>query len=155
MKLLFCLVILAAVSLRAETWRPSDEFLDAVRYIESSNGQFVYGDGGRSLGDYQLSSAAWSDVNRWRQARGQRIYSYSKHVFNQQISRNYAADYLAILRRQLIQRLQRSPTAGEIYAAYNMGLQSFAQCRFSLDRVNSVTQKKCREIERRIENAQG
>ncbi len=129
-------------------WRPSEEFLSAVRYVESCNGVFVHGDGGESLGDFQISEGAWTDVNAWRKSRKLPCYSYNRHVFDRKVNRGYAADYLSILHRDLTKNLKRAPTSGELYAAYNMGLSQFAQCKYRLARVNPVTRRKCQQIAR-------
>lgn len=144
----FLLALIAQTQLDAADgpWRPSEKLLDAVRMIESGNGALVVGDRGKSLGDYQVSEAAWTDVSRWRKARGKRTYSYARNVFNPKLSRIYAADYLALLRQQLKNELRRTPTAAEIYAAYNMGMNSFAKCGFDLDRVNRQTASRCRLV---------
>ncbi len=135
-----------AANVAAETWCPPEEFLHAVRFVESSHGRFTWGDRGRSLGEFQLSEAAWLDVTWWRKARGLPTYDYSVHVWNRQVSRAYAADYLALLRGELKRRMKRPPTVAEIYAAYNMGLSSFAECDYRLANVNPLTAKKCRQI---------
>lgn len=127
-------------------WRPSSALLRAVRQIESSNGQLVVGDNGRSLGAFQLSEAAWVDVSFWRKARGLKTYAYREYVMHAYINQTYAADYLAMIHAELSRKLRRPPTAGEVYAAYNMGLSNFAECKYTLAKVNPVTQKKCRQI---------
>src|SRR3954469_23912624 len=90
-------LFVCAVGVEAKEWRPPQEFLQAVRFVESSNGQNKYGDHGDSLGDFQLSEAAWLDVNEWRNARGLKTYHYDRSVFNGFINRVYAANYLTIL----------------------------------------------------------
>jgi hypothetical protein len=143
---LVVVVWMAAVAVHANTWRPCDRLLQAVRFVESSNGLLTWGDEGESLGDFQLSEAAWVDVNRWRKARSLPQYDYEPHVWNRKLNRAYAADYLTILHGELSKRLKRAPTPSELYAAYNMGLQSFAQCQYKLARVNPITAKKCEQI---------
>jgi hypothetical protein len=142
--LLFFLVSLG--STQAKEWQPPEEFLRAVCFVESSNGQFVYGDSGRSLGDFQLSESAWMDVNNWRKARRLRTYSYDRHVFNSFINKVYASNYMSIIYAELSRKLGRQPTPGEVYAAYNIGLGTFAQCNYKLHRVNAVTRQKCELI---------
>jgi hypothetical protein len=127
-------------------WQPTPDFLKAVRLVESSNGLNRVGDNGESLGDFQLSEAAWLDVNVWRRARGLKTYPYSSTVFHGYISRVYASNYLTILYTELDRKLKRPPTHAELYAAYNMGLASFAQCNFQLHRVNPVTRARCETI---------
>jgi hypothetical protein len=129
-----------------QEWRPSDAFLHAVRAVESSNGRQLVGDNGESLGDFQLSEAAWLDVNEWRKARRLKTYSYQNSVYNGYISRVYASNYLTILHGELSRKMKRSPSHAELYAAYNMGLGTFAECNFRLNRVNPVTRAKCKQI---------
>ena len=135
-----------AVAGTATEWRPSDDFLAAVRIVESSNGQFRVGDGGQSLGDFQLSEAAWLDVNAWRRSRRLKTYRYDEAVFNGYINKVYASNYLTILHGELSRRMRRAPSHEEIYAAYNMGLAMFSECKFRLNRVNAATRAKCQQI---------
>jgi hypothetical protein len=139
-------VCLIAGDLCGAPWRASDQLLYAVRDVESSQGQFTWGDNGRSLGDYQLSEAAWLDVNQWRKARNRTVYEYRQHVLDPTLSRTYAADYLAILHSELRRRIGRPPSHAQLYAAYNMGLSSFAQCRYQLAKVNPTTANRCQRI---------
>jgi hypothetical protein len=139
---LLCLLVFPA---GGTEWKPCHNFLKAVRFVESSNGKFLVGDNGQSLGDFQISEAAWLDVNEWRKARGLKIYSYD-HVFNTYLNRTYASNYLSLLHRELSRKLKRSPTHAELYAAYNMGLASFSQVDYQLKRVNSITRAKCEQI---------
>src|SRR5436190_22829384 len=143
----FALLLLLTQAGFASSWQPSERFLSAVRYVESYNGQFIYGDGGQSLGEFQLSDAAWADVNAWRKARNLPVYAYNRHVFNQKINRLYASNYFSILHSDLGKKLNRAPSSGELYAAYNIGMGQFAQCNYKLRRVNPVTLKKCQQIE--------
>ena len=140
-------------NLMAANWRPPERFLHAVRYVESSHGKFTYGDNGQSLGDFQISEAAWHDVSEWRKQRQLRTYEYKTHVWNRAINRAYAADYLTIIYAELKKKLNRPPTVGEVYAAYNMGLGTFAQCGYKLARVNPVTKKKVQQIKEIMRSA--
>jgi hypothetical protein len=117
MKYFAVLLCLASLHAYAAGWRPTERFLFAVRYVESSHGRFIYGDDGQSLGDFQISEAAWLDVSVWRKARGFPVYDYSRNVFDRKINRLYAADYLSILYSKLKKTLKRSPTAEEVYDA--------------------------------------
>jgi hypothetical protein len=139
-------ILMAVVPLGAKEWTPSEEFLKAVCTVESSGGQFVVGDNGRSLGEFQISEAAWLDVNDWRKSKGMPLYSY-RNVFKPEVNRAYAADYLTILHTELRRKLKRPPSHSELYAAYNMGLASFANVNYQLHRVNRVTKAKCRQID--------
>ncbi len=127
--------------------------LQAISSVESGNGRFLYGDDGHSLGEFQICQRAWDDVSAWRRVRGLRTYSYTRHVFDARVNRLYASDYLTLLQQQLATRLKRPPTIGQIYAAYNMGFSSFAECGFRVSRVNAGTARKCRDIERMVREA--
>ena len=145
-RILLISVLAFSVVAEATEWRPSEDFLRAVKFVESSNGLFKVGDNGQSLGDFQLSEAAWLDVSEWRKARRLKTYEYDKAVFHSFINRVYAANYLTILHGELSRRLGRAPDHGELYAAYNMGIAMFADCKFSLSRVNPVTRAKAEQI---------
>ena len=139
--LLSCLVV---TNLHAASWAPSADLLRDVRRVESANGRFTVGDQGRSLGDYQISEAAWCDVTAWRRGRGLRTYDYAQHVWSESISRAYAADYLKILHGQLEKRLGRSPSTHEVYAAYNMGLSCFAKTGYRV--TSSKLSDPCKDL---------
>ena len=143
--LLLCCASVASTAFGHE-WQPPAEFLKAIRFVESSNGINKVGDNGDSLGEFQLSEAAWLDVNDWRYARGLKTYPYDKTVFHSYISRVYASNFLTILHGELGRRLKRAPNHAELYAAYNLGLSSFAQCNYNVQRVNPVTRARCEQI---------
>jgi hypothetical protein len=147
MKKAICILIgfLAGGTFAAE-WRPSDALLQAVREVESNNGRMLYGDTGRSLGAFQMSRGAWSDVSAFRKARGQKVYSYGQYALHSYVNRAYAADYLAMIHSELTRKLRRAPTVSEIYAAYNMGLANFAECQYRMANVNPVTARKAQQV---------
>jgi hypothetical protein len=142
---LLCFICFA-VAVRAREWHPTDDFLKAVRQVESGNGAQKIGDNGESLGEFQLSEAAWLDVNAWRRSRSLKTYPYDRTVFHSYISRVYASNYLTILHDELTRKLKRPPTHAELYAAYNLGLSTFAQCDYKVQRVNPVTRARCEQI---------
>ncbi|MEO7298071.1 MAG: transglycosylase SLT domain-containing protein [Verrucomicrobiota bacterium] len=144
--LLALLVCLGSFSLEAAPWRPDARLLNAVCQVESNSGKYTYGDNGRSLGHFQLQQGAWSDVTEWRKKRNLLTYDYRGNVFNPQISRSYAANYLTILHDGLLQEYRREPSAGELYAAYNLGMTSFRKCNFKLAQVNSTTEARCKLV---------
>jgi hypothetical protein len=145
-KLLLTVVVALAGQAFGSEWRPSDALMSAVRQVESNNGKLLYGDSGKSLGAFQMSEAAWLDVSAWRKGRGLKVYSYENHALHSYINRAYAADYMSMIHTELTRKLRRAPTAGEIYAAYNMGLGNFAECGYRLAKVNPVTARKARQI---------
>ncbi len=140
-------VLFCAGLLHANDWKPDEALLLAIREVESNGGKYLYGDNGRSLGEYQMTRAAWNDVNKWRKARKSKAYDYRTYVFTPAIAKDYASNYLSILRSGLQGKLRRAPSASELYAAYNMGFSKFGACGFNLGRINSTTARKCREIE--------
>jgi hypothetical protein len=145
--LLICCLYATLSTLQAKEWRPPEKFLRAVCMVESSNGQFLIGDDGNSLGHFQLSEAAWLDVNEWRKAKGLKTFDYKKNVMNPKMNRLYASSYLTILHTQLSRELKRAPKHDELYAAYNMGFASFGQCGYDLSRVNPTTRARCGQIQ--------
>ena len=148
MKLNRLILTIFAMSFNAKAgdWVPPRNLLEAICQIESANGRYLYGDGGRSLGHFQISRGAWKDVSAWRKARGLKTYPYTDNVMNPFINREYASNYLSLLYAQLQTRLNREPTGPELYAAYNIGFIGFSQCSFDLTRVNTTTRTKCRQI---------
>src|SRR4051812_25865733 len=148
MKLKRLILTIFAISFnaRAGDWAPSRDLLQAICQIESCNGRYLYGDGGRSLGHFQLSRGAWKDVNAWRKARALKTYPYSDNVMNAFVNREYASNFLSLLYTQLEARLNREPTGPELYAAYNIGFIGFAQAHFDLNHINATTRLKCQQI---------
>jgi len=141
------LMILQARLLLAQEWTPSEQFLNLVRKIESADGLMLVGDHGNSRGAYQMSAGAWNDVSSWRRARNLCSYDYATMVWDESISRAYASNYLQMIRERLVRNMGRTPSCGEVYAAYNMGFTAFARCQFSLAHVNSTTAGNCRFID--------
>jgi hypothetical protein len=147
MKTLLAFVIIwTALGAYGANWNPDARLLDAVCQIESCGGKYIYGDGGLSLGYYQIQKAAWSDVSDWRKKKNVAVYDYERNVLKPEISRSYAADYLTMIYERLLKQYQREPSPAEIYAAYNMGLNSFRKCSYDLARVNPVTAGKCQRL---------
>jgi hypothetical protein len=136
----------ASVS-QANTWRPDAHLLKAIRHVESTSGTQLIGDEGASLGDFQMSQAAWEDVSEWRKENGLKVYPYRQFAFHAYINRVYAANYLSLIYTHLKRELKRPPTIEEVYAGYNIGLAKFGEkCGYDLRKVNKVTARKCAEI---------
>lgn len=149
MKTLFAslICICGSIGVNAASWRPDERLLDALCQIESSGGRFVSGDGGLSLGHFQIQKAAWTDVVKWRKRRNLPTHDYHSNVLDPRISRIYAADFLTILYHNLMSQYQREPTSAELYAAYNIGLSGFGKCNYDLAKVNRTTAAKCKQID--------
>lgn len=121
------------------------KFLDRVREIESSGNALAVGDRGRSIGAYQISRAAWSDVNVYRQSIGLNALPYSA-AFHEPSARIFAAQYMIILKSRLAVALKRMPTNREIYAAYNTGFRRFKTHGFSLRHTPKTTQRALKKL---------
>ena len=148
--LIISVVWVLASSAFATTWKPDEKLMKAIRHVESTSGANLIGDAGHSLGDFQMSLAAWEDVNEWRKERRLKIYPYRKFAFHAYINRVYASNYLTIIHAHLKKQLRRSPTIEEIYASYNMGLTSFAKCDYDLSKVNKTTAAKAATIRQMV-----
>ena len=108
-------------------------FLDKLAVIESGGNPQAIGDKGRSLGAYQLSEAAWCDVNGERKAKGLKLYPW-KYAHHPYISKIYAREYLQILQNDLRAALRRPPTEAELLSAYQSGITGFKRRGFSLNK---------------------
>ena len=144
------LILLLSLTHRVQagthSWKPEPAFLEAICQLESNGGRFLVGDSGKSLGHYQMQKGAWLDVVKWRKGQNLPTHDYRNNVLDPKISRIYAANYLTILYHRLWQAYQREPAPPEIYAAYNMGLRRFRQCNYRLERVNRITEEKCKQL---------
>jgi hypothetical protein len=131
----------------AKTWRPDSQFLNAIRHVESTSGVNLVGDAGASLGDFQMSQAAWADVSEWRRDNGLKVYSYKQYAMHAYINKVYAANYLSMIHSHLKRQLKRSPTIEEVYAGYNIGLAKFGEsCGYDVRKINKATAMKCAQI---------
>lgn len=121
-------------------------FLDRLATVESSGNPRAIGDGGRAVGLYQFHRSAWEDTSRLRRASGQPQYPY-KDAHDPAKARAYAQTFCDSLETRLQARLGRSPTDGEVYAAWNLGFVGFSRRGFDLSRCPEVTQKAARKFE--------
>ena len=139
------LLLMTATALRATTL-VTDAFVRQVSLIESSHKATAVGDSGRSVGQYQLSRAAWKDA----QASESRLasYSYDRFATDPEVSRMVAAAYLRTLERGLARNGINNPTPIQLYMAYNMGLGSAR--RFGFDPASSGLSDRLRARYRRI-----
>lgn len=100
-----------------ETW------VDAVEKLES-NHRAVYGDHGKAAGSFQFHREAWTDCSKVRREAGLPAYSYAL-AMNPTVGREYARTWLAFLKATLTQHLGRPAHLGEVWLAYNLGLEGF------------------------------
>lgn len=120
--------------------------LDRIARIESNNNPSAIGDNGKSRGMFQMTEAAWIDVSAIRKAKGLPVYPWATGAHDARISRQYAADYLSILRNRLTRALNRAPSNAELYAAYSHGMTGFRRAGFSLNKTAKHIQRKAKTL---------
>ena len=135
--LLSTVVLLALPSgVRAVEW---DHVVRAIGIVESRMLHSSVGDGGESLGAWQIGRSAWADVSKVRRAQKRKVYPWKTGAHDPPVAASYAKDFLAILNRRLSNDLRRPPTVRELYAAFNIGLKGFEARGFRLDSCPEVT----------------
>ena len=115
----------------------SPHLLSAIAAVESGN-RNIPGDHGRAAGPFQLHAAACADTGHphaaaWTPA-----------------ARDIAATYLTGLFCRLSPVLGRSPSAGELYAAYNLGFAGFQRRGFNHERCPRRTRAAALAVERMV-----
>ena len=119
--------------------------VDAIKKVESYNGK--PGDRGRSRSHWQLSNAAWQDVNRIRKAKRLKTYTWQHGTRNEYISRVYATAYVDHLAQRISARLNRPATPREIYVAYNWGITRFERVNFNFNRAPRIVRERAQRVE--------
>ena len=114
--------------------------IHAVGMVESNNNHRAVGDQGKANGAFQMWKPAWTDCSRWLKKNGFKPTSYEKGVNDPNISHQYCKIYLSLLNSQLRRKMGRDPSAGELYAAYNLGVRGFERRGFQLDKTPEITQ---------------
>ena len=135
----FLFILMAAITAHATP------LVDAIKKVESHNG--IPGDRGRSRSHWQLSNAAWADVNRIRKAQRLKTYAWKQGTKNQYISRVYATAYVDHLAQRISARLRRPATPREIYVAYNWGVTRFARVNFNFNRAPRIVRERAQRVE--------
>ena len=115
--------------------------IHAVAMVESNNNHRAVGDQGKANGAFQMWKPAWSDCSRWLKKNGFKTTPYEKGVNDPTISHQYCKIYLSLLHSQLRRKMGRDPSAGELYAAYNLGVRGFERRGFQLDKTPEITQR--------------
>lgn len=91
----------------------------------------IIGDNGKARGSWQMTEAAWMDVNALR--RRQQLPEYPWEVAHDDgMAREYALQYCGILNRQLRAALRRHPSEPEILSAWQLGYAGFKKRGFSV-----------------------
>lgn len=139
------LIVLLSISVTASG--ASQEMLNVVAKIESSNNPKAIGDSGLARGLYQMHKPAWEQVSEARKGRGEPTWGWS-YAHDPKISSMYASEYLDWLAKGLQKRLGRIPKQWEVYAAYNRGLTGFAKLNYNFDNLPSHTKRSCLTIKK-------
>lgn len=142
---------LAAITLAASSAayaiHPTATFLDALGQVESNNNPKAIGDGNKARGTFQFWKIAWADANEYRRERGLKIFSY-EYANDPHVSRLYAANFADQQRLRFIKGAKREPSAGELYALFNLGYQGFKRRGFDLTRCPKVTRRAAAKLQR-------
>jgi hypothetical protein len=141
------LPVLAGLLLAVSASGASDAFLDRLALVESGGNARAVGDNGRSLGAYQMTAAAWRDVSRARAGRGAVVWPHSA-AFTPAVAREYAREYLRISEARFLAATGRTPTPGQLYAAWNLGHAGFRRRAFDLRRCPAATRRAAEMISR-------
>lgn len=123
----------------------ADSVVERIAHVESGNDFQAIGDGGKSRGAWQLTEAAWLDVNSLRRAQLLPEFDWEL-AHDSEIAREYAVQYLGLLSRRLTTALRRAPSPAELYASYNLGFAGFQRRGFSLARCPIVTQRAAKNF---------
>lgn len=113
-----------------------EKWVDAVEIIESGGrgANTPPGDLGCAIGPFQFWKRAWEDTTLLRQ--GMKVQTYPYWRANEPtIARLYAKTWLSHLMMRLTDKLQRNPTAGETWLAYNMGMTGFGLYDYDINKV--------------------
>ena len=126
-------------------------FTNAVSQIESGGNFSAIGDGGKSVGAWQMKIAAWITANQWRKAHNLPTIKRTEWR-NKENQRAMAGAYLYWCKDRLIEGGIKNPTYIQIYIAYGWGYSNFKDVGFDLtkvpaekldaaERVNNITQQ--------------
>lgn len=112
-------LIFAALCLSARA-----DLLDRIRQVETGGNNHAVGRHGER-GAWQISRAAWADVSRERRRVGQKVYPFG-YAFREEIAREYAAGYVAILRA----RIGVDASDDAVCIAWNRGVRKAKESGF-------------------------
>lgn len=148
MKLFLALAAIATTWVCAASASPADtRWLDAVALIESSNDSTATGDGGKARGMFQFHRDAWEDARRINPE----LVEYISGANDPKRSRLAATAYLTWLRQRFSANGIQSPTASQLYAAYNCGFDGFKKkYKFDVKCTPRTTRKACAKLESKL-----
>ena len=137
-----CLIM----SLTAQAVKIDGQLIHAVAMVESNNNHRAVGDQGKANGAFQMWKPAWADCSAWLKKNGFKTTPYEKGVNDPNISHQYCKIYLSLLHSQLRRKLDRDPTAADLYCAYNLGLRGFERRGFKLGNTPETTQRAVNKL---------
>ena len=126
------------------------KLIHAVGFVESNNNLNAIGDSGAANGSFQMHRPAWSDCSAWVKSQGFKATPYDQGVNNPAVSHYYCKIYLSLLHRQLARALDREITAGDLYAAYNLGFTGYKRRGFDLSKCPTITQRAVAKLNRKL-----
>lgn len=121
--------------------------IDRIAQIESGGDATAIGDDGRALGAWQLTEAAWADVNSLRRAQQLPEWPWDA-AHDLGVAREYALQFIGLLEHKLTASLSRRPTEAELYAAYAHGFAGFKRRGFSLKKCAPHVRRNIKAITR-------
>jgi hypothetical protein len=108
------------------------DFLSRLAWLESRNDSSAIGDHGKSRGAWQMSEAAWEDVNRLRARQRLPLFDWS-YAHDNGTAREYAVQYLGILTRQFSTAHQgRNPSERQLIGMWRHGYRGMQRRGFFL-----------------------
>jgi len=126
------------------------KLIHAVGFVESNNNPNAIGDSGAANGSFQMHRPAWADCSAWLKSQGFKATPYDQGVNDPTVSHYYAKIYLSLLHRQLVRALDREISAGDLYAAYNLGFTGYKRRGFDLSKCPSITQRAVAKLNRKL-----
>ena len=134
----------------------TSKLLAAVCQVESSGSVTAAGDldpktnVARARGAFQFWRPTWEHVTSIRRKAGLHITPYEEGSHNLRVSREYAKTYLLWLESYMRRHGVYTPTAGQLYMAYNCGPTSARRKGFKLSNAPAHTQRAAARIEKMI-----
>ena len=129
-----------------------EKWVDAVEIIESGGRGALTppGDRGCAIGPFQFWKRAWEDTTLLREQMKVKTYPYWR-ANEPKIARQYAKTWLSHLMMRLTDKLHRTPTAGETWLAYNMGMTGFGLYDYDIRKVPAHKRTKALAIQNAVQ----
>lgn len=116
--------IVAAVLLTGYLYASEDtRILQAIGAVETGNDPSAVGDGGKALGQYQMTFASWRDANMQLIREGELTYSFSQWD-RPMVQDIVALAYIRVIRARLNGAGVPKPTVQQIALCWNMGFSA-------------------------------